>query len=72
MPAWRNPGRRHAAGRRADLPVARALTLPDIREKLLALGADPVGSTAQELIAAMRVDSERYGAVIKRLGIRAD
>ena len=57
---------------RIQADVARTLTLPDIREKLMALGAEPVGSTAQELIAAMRVDYERYGAVIKRLGIRAD
>ena len=34
--------------------------------------SDLVGSTAQELLAAMRVDYDRYGAVIKRLGIRAD
>jgi len=57
---------------RVQSDVVRALALPDVREKLLALGADPVGSTPQELVAAMKADYERYGAVIRRLGIKAE
>ena len=57
---------------RIHADVARALAMPDVREKLLAMGADPVGSTTVELISVMRVDFDRYGAVVKRLGIRAD
>jgi tripartite-type tricarboxylate transporter receptor subunit TctC len=52
--------------------VVRALAMPDVREKLLALGADPVGSSPQELVAAMKADYDRYGAVIRRLGIKAE
>ena len=52
--------------------VARVLQLPDIREKLLALGADPVGSTPEQLLAAMRADFERYGSVIRKVGIKAE
>ncbi len=57
---------------RIQSDVARALALPDLREKLLAMGADPVGSTTAELTSVMRADFDRYGAVVKRLGIRAD
>ncbi len=57
---------------RIQADVARALAMPDVREKLLALGADPVGSTTAELVSVMRADFDRYGAVVKRLGIRAD
>ena len=57
---------------RIQSDVARALALPDLREKLLAMGADPVGSTTAELVSVMRTDFDRYGAVVKRLGIRAD
>ncbi len=57
---------------RIQADVARALAMPDLREKLLALGADPVGSTTAELTSVMRADFDRYGAVVKRLGIRAD
>jgi tripartite-type tricarboxylate transporter receptor subunit TctC len=57
---------------RIQSDVVRALAVPDVREKLLALGADPVGSTPQELTAAMKVDYDRYGAVIRRLGIKVE
>ena len=57
---------------RIQSDVVRALAVPEVREKLLALGADPVGSTSQELTVAMKVDYDRYGAVIRRLGIKAE
>ena len=57
---------------RIQSDVVRALAAPDVWEKLLALGADPIGSTPQELIAAMKTDYDRYGAVIRRLGIKAE
>lgn len=59
-------------GERIQADIARVLAMPDVREKLLVLGADPVGSTAAELVSIMRADFDRYGAVVKRLGIRAD
>jgi tripartite-type tricarboxylate transporter receptor subunit TctC len=52
--------------------VAKVLQLPDIREKLQGLGADPVGSTPEQLLAAMRADFDRYGAIIRKVGIKAD
>jgi tripartite-type tricarboxylate transporter receptor subunit TctC len=52
--------------------VARVIQLPEIRERLQGLGAEPVGSTPAALTAAMKADYDRYGAIIKRLGIRAD
>jgi tripartite-type tricarboxylate transporter receptor subunit TctC len=52
--------------------TARVLQQPEIRERLQGLGAEPVGSTPTELTAAMKADYDRYGAVIKRLGISAD
>ena len=52
--------------------VARVIQLPEIRERLQGLGAEPVGSTSAELAAAIKADYDRYGEVIKRLGIKAD
>ncbi len=52
--------------------AAKVLQLPEIRERLQGLGAEPVGSTPAELTAAMKADYDRYGAVIRRLGISAD
>ncbi len=52
--------------------AAKVIHLPEIRERLLGLGAEPVGSTSAELTAAIKADYDRYGEVIKRLGIKAD
>ncbi|MEP7084582.1 MAG: tripartite tricarboxylate transporter substrate binding protein, partial [Betaproteobacteria bacterium] len=52
--------------------VARILQLPDIREKLTALGGDPVGSTPEQLAAQLRLESARYADIVKRANIKAE
>ena len=52
--------------------AAKVIHLPEVRERLQGLGADPVGSTPAELTAAMKADYDRYGTIIRRLGIKAD
>ena len=52
--------------------AAKVIQLPEVRERLQGLGAEPVGSTPAQLSAAIQADYDRYGAVIKRLGIKAD
>jgi tripartite-type tricarboxylate transporter receptor subunit TctC len=52
--------------------AAKVIQLPEVRERLQGLGAEPVGSTPAQLSAAIKADYDRYGTVIKRLGIKAD
>ncbi len=52
--------------------VARLLQLPDVKEKLAGLGAEPVGNTPAELAARMRAESARWAQVVKAAGIKAD
>jgi tripartite-type tricarboxylate transporter receptor subunit TctC len=52
--------------------AAKVIQLPEVRERPQGLGAEPVGSTAAQLSAAIKADYDRYGTVIKRLGIKAD
>jgi tripartite-type tricarboxylate transporter receptor subunit TctC len=52
--------------------VAKVLQIQEIRDKLTGLGAEPVGSTAGELRTAMRSEYDRYGNLIRKLGIKAD
>jgi tripartite-type tricarboxylate transporter receptor subunit TctC len=52
--------------------VARVLQLPDVRERLGNLGVEAVGSTPEQLRIAIRADYDRYGAIIRKLGIKAD
>ncbi len=57
---------------RVNAEVARVLGLPDIREKFMALGADPTPSTPERFAAVIRTDAERAGRIIKAAGVRAD
>jgi tripartite-type tricarboxylate transporter receptor subunit TctC len=52
--------------------TAKVLQIPEIREKLTGLGAEPAGSTPDQLKAAMRTEYDRYGKLIQKLGIKAD
>ena len=52
--------------------AAKALQLQDVREKLSGMGVDAVGSTPDQLRAAIRADYDRYGTIIRKLGIKAD
>ncbi|MCC6209377.1 MAG: tripartite tricarboxylate transporter substrate binding protein [Gammaproteobacteria bacterium] len=50
----------------------RALKLADVRERFAGVGAEPVGSTPEELGARIRSDSERYGKIARQLNIKLD
>jgi tripartite-type tricarboxylate transporter receptor subunit TctC len=52
--------------------VVRAVRAPDVKERLLAEGAEPVGSTPDELAAYVRREIARWSAVVKATGMRAD
>ena len=49
--------------------MARALQAPDVREKLVTAGAEPVGSTPAQLAAFLRSESDKWGRVVKQAGI---
>jgi tripartite-type tricarboxylate transporter receptor subunit TctC len=52
--------------------VAKALQRPEVRERLAALGAEPVGSTPEEFGAFVRAENARWGRVIREKGIRSE
>jgi tripartite-type tricarboxylate transporter receptor subunit TctC len=52
--------------------VLRVLALPDVREKLAALGAEPTPGAPERFGAVMAADAEKWGRVIKQAGVRAD
>jgi tripartite-type tricarboxylate transporter receptor subunit TctC len=49
-----------------------ALAAADVRNKLVDLGAEPLGSTPQEFAAYVQAESARWGKLAKEKGIRAD
>jgi tripartite-type tricarboxylate transporter receptor subunit TctC len=58
--------------RRLHGEVVKAMNVPDIREKLIAQGTDPVGSTPEEFGAFMKSETAKWARVIKAANIRAD
>jgi tripartite-type tricarboxylate transporter receptor subunit TctC len=52
--------------------IASAIRAPDVRQRLLALGLEPVGSTPEELAKQMTQDAARWAPAVKASGFRAD
>jgi len=57
---------------RMHAEVVRILREPAIREKLSSQGADPVGSTPEELADYMREETAKWAPVVKASGAKAD
>jgi hypothetical protein len=57
------------AGRRE---IVRSLALPDVRERLDAIGFVPVANTPDEFAAVIKAESERWSKVIRATNIKAE
>jgi len=49
--------------------IARILNLPDVRERLSGLGAEPVGSTPDQFAAYLRSEIAKWAKVVKATGM---
>ena len=52
--------------------MVRIIHLPEVKERLLALGAEPVGNSPEEFTQHIRSEAARWGKIVKALGIKAD
>ena len=52
--------------------IVAALRTPELREKFLALGLEPTGTTPQTLAAIMAADTARWAPIIKAAGFTAE
>ena len=52
--------------------IVRALKAPDLRDRLLGLGADPVGNTPEQYTAFMQSEIAKWDKVIKAAGIKGE
>ena len=52
--------------------TAKVLQMPEVRARLEAMGADPSGEPPAELAARIKAESDRWGEVVRKAGIKAD
>ena len=52
--------------------IARVLKLPEIRERFVSQGADPVGSSPDEFAAYVRAETAKWAQLVKASGAKAD
>ena len=52
--------------------VVRIIALPEMKERLAAIGLEPVGDSPEEFSAQMRVEMEKWAKVIKAARIKAE
>ena len=57
---------------RMSAEVAKALKAPDVRERLVQLGNEPLGTTPEEATARIKREFPRYQSAIKAANIHAD
>jgi tripartite-type tricarboxylate transporter receptor subunit TctC len=52
--------------------TVKALATPEVKERIVGLGADPVGSTPEEFAAFLKKELATWSKVVKEVGITAD
>ena len=52
--------------------ISQITRLPEIREKFLSLGAEPVGNTAEEFAAFNKSELAKWARIVKQSGARVD
>ena len=57
---------------RVSTEIAKTVTLPKIRETIIAQGAEPYTNTPEEFAAMMRADTATFAKIIKTANIKAD
>jgi tripartite-type tricarboxylate transporter receptor subunit TctC len=62
----------HDIAVRLQREIARALAIPEMREKFIQQGADPVGNTPEEFGEFMRAETAKWAKLVKESGAKAD
>jgi tripartite-type tricarboxylate transporter receptor subunit TctC len=57
---------------RLNRELAKILRLPDVRERLAAQGAEPVGTTPEEYAASIKADLARWAKPVRDSGARVE
>jgi tripartite-type tricarboxylate transporter receptor subunit TctC len=55
---------------RLNQETVKAMTSADVRDKLIAAGVEPETGTAEQLAAKVRAETEKWGKVVKAVGMK--
>lgn len=58
--------------RRLDAELAKAVSAPDIRERFAALGVEPASRNAEQMAAYLKSEIEKYGKIVRAIGLKID
>ncbi len=57
---------------RLNAEINRIMALPEVREKMAAIGVEVAGETPERFAAILRSDAAKWGKLVKDLGVKAD
>ena len=57
---------------RLNAAIRQAMQRPEVTERLLAFGIEPLDEPPEAMASVIRTDTARWAEVIRRAGIRAD
>ena len=70
--AFGPPGMPRELTVRLNREINAIMMLPDVREKMEAIGVESVNITPEQFAATMRADAEKWGKLVKELNIKAE
>jgi tripartite-type tricarboxylate transporter receptor subunit TctC len=57
---------------KANHAMNLVLKMPELRERLNALGSEPAGTTSQEMVERMRAESAQFARIVQRIKLKLD
>jgi tripartite-type tricarboxylate transporter receptor subunit TctC len=58
--------------KRLNAEIVKIINMPDVKEKLTALGAEPVGDTPEQFAAYVKAEGVKWSDVVKKSGAKVD
>ena len=58
--------------RRLNVEMVKIINMPDVRDKLIGLGAEPVANTPEAFSALVKTEVVKWAGVVKQSGARVD
>jgi tripartite-type tricarboxylate transporter receptor subunit TctC len=58
--------------RRLNEEIVRVIGLPELRDRFIATGLEPVGSSPDELAERMQADYKKWRGVVTQIGLKLD